>query len=90
MATADPAELRRRAHSLGVGRVVDCESVMGGGSLPGVTLASAGVEIDGDVSGPLRAGRPPVIATVRQGRTVCDLRTVLPEQDQILAKALSL
>jgi L-seryl-tRNA(Ser) seleniumtransferase len=90
MATADPAELRRRALSLGVGRVVDCESVMGGGALPGVTLASAGVEIDGDVSGPLRAGRPPVIATVRQGRTVCDLRTVLPEQDQILAKALSL
>ena len=88
MATADPVDLRRRAASLGVGRVVDCRSVMGGGALPGVTMASAGVEVDGDISNRLRAGRPPVIATVRQDRTVCDLRTVLPEQDAVLAEAL--
>jgi len=29
-----------------------------------------------------------VIARVDEGRTVCDLRTVLPEQDEVLAKAL--
>ena len=88
MATTDVEELRRRARGLDAGRLIDCQSVVGGGALPGITIASAGVELDGDRSPALRAGRPPVIATVRDGRTICDLRTVLPEQDHLLADAL--
>ena len=89
MATAPITDLRARAAGLGVGSVVECSSVTGGGTLPGVTLASAGVSVPGDVTALLRAGDPPVVALVRDGQTVCDLRTVLPEQDPVVAKALA-
>jgi hypothetical protein len=36
----------------------------------------------------LRTWSPPVIARVHDGRTVCDLRTVLPEHDGHLGAAL--
>ena len=88
MATTPTGALESRASALGSGTVVACESVTGGGTLPGVTLPSFGVAFDGDVTPALRRGRPPVIARVDEGRTVCDLRTVLPEQDEVLAKAL--
>lgn len=89
MATVPVAELRRRALSLGVGRVVDCESVMGGGTLPGAVIASAGVAVPGDVAGDLRRASPPVIARVRDGCTICDLRTVQEAQLSQVAEALA-
>jgi L-seryl-tRNA(Ser) seleniumtransferase len=88
MATAPVEGLRRRAAALGVGRVVDCASVTGGGTLPGVELPSAGVALDGDHSARLRAADPPVVARVADGSTVCDLRTVHPDDDGALAAAL--
>jgi L-seryl-tRNA(Ser) seleniumtransferase len=36
----------------------------------------------------LRACSQPVVARVEQGRVMIDLRTVFPEQDDALAKAL--
>lgn len=89
MATATTEELRRRAEALGHGEVVECASVMGGGTLPGRTIPSAGIALAGDQTGRLRGHEPPVIAHVVDGRTICDLRTVLPEQDAALAKALA-
>lgn len=89
MATAPVDDLRRRAEALGAGEVVDCMSVTGGGTLPGVELASAGVAVDGDVTARLRAGDPPVVARVVDGRTVCDLRTVHPDDDGVVAAALA-
>ena len=89
MATLDPAGLRARAAALGVGRVVDCASVAGGGTLPGVELPSAGVALDGDRTTTLRAADPPVMARVSDGRTICDLRTVDPGDDAHLAKVLA-
>jgi L-seryl-tRNA(Ser) seleniumtransferase len=90
MATAPVDGLRRRAEALGAGEVVDCTSVTGGGTLPGVEIPSAGVAVDGDVTAALRAADPPVIARVLAGRTVCDLRTVDPADDKVLAAALAL
>jgi L-seryl-tRNA(Ser) seleniumtransferase len=90
MATTEVGELRRRAGSLGVGEAVDCSSVAGGGSLPGLEIPSAGVALAGDLTAPLRAHDPPVIARVVEDRTVVDLRTVDPADDPVLAKALSL
>ncbi|HET9075926.1 MAG TPA: L-seryl-tRNA(Sec) selenium transferase [Acidimicrobiales bacterium] len=81
--------LRRRAEAIGAGEVVECESVMGGGTLPTVAIPSAGVALPGDVTSGLRRASPPVVAHVRDGRTICDLRTVFEEQDQALAKALA-
>jgi L-seryl-tRNA(Ser) seleniumtransferase len=70
-------------------------SVAGGGSLPGEGLESVLVEVDPAPSGAaavlarLRAGDPPVVARVERGRVVLDLRTVPPDQDQLVAAALS-
>jgi L-seryl-tRNA(Ser) seleniumtransferase len=89
MATTPVEDVRRRAAALGTGRVVDCASVAGGGTLPGVEIPSAGVAVDGDVTARLRAADPPVIARVVDGRTVCDLRTVDPADDKLVAAALA-
>jgi L-seryl-tRNA(Ser) seleniumtransferase len=88
MALAPVSDLRRRAEALNVGEVVDCGSVMGGGTLPEVTIPSVGVAVDGDWTAHLRTCSPPVVARVAGGRTVCDLRTVLEDQDLVLADAL--
>lgn len=88
MASVPVDILRRRAKDLGVGEPVDCESVPGGGSAPGVTIPSAGVAVDGDIALQLRRHDPPVIARVAEGRTVLDLRSVHPSDDAIVASAL--
>jgi len=89
MATVAVSELRARAEALGKGDVVECSSVTGGGTLPGVEIPSAGVAIDGDVTAALRAAAPkPVIARVDEGRTILDLRTVDPKDDVLLAAAV--
>jgi L-seryl-tRNA(Ser) seleniumtransferase len=70
-------------------------SVAGGGSLPGEGLESVLVEVDPVPAGAaavlarLRAGDPPVVARAERGRVVLDLRTVPPEQDDLVAAALT-
>ncbi len=71
---------------------VVAESTVGGGSLPGQTLATRALALD--VASPdtlaarLRAADPPVIARIEDDRLLLDPRTVLPEQDTDLIKAL--
>ncbi len=77
-----------RAESLGVGGVVACESLPGAGSLPGITIASAGVAVDGDRTAALRRAEPPIVARVAEGRTICDLRTIEPRDDAHVAATL--
>jgi len=89
MATAPVAELRRRAEALGVGRPVPCSSVAGAGSLPGSEIPSYGVALEGDRTAALRSAHPPVVARVREGWTVLDLRTVDPADDDLVAKAVA-
>ena len=89
MATASADDLRARAAAFDIGDVVDCESVPGGGSAPGVTIPSVGISIDGDRTAELRAFDPPVVARVVDGRTILDLRTVDPRDDAVVAKALA-
>ena len=90
MATAPLAELRARAEAIGVGKVIDCASVTGGGTLPGIEIPSVGVALDGDVTEELRAARPkPVIARVEEQHTLLDLRTVHPHDDELVRAALS-
>jgi len=88
MATVPVDRLRARAEALGVGRVLDTVAVPGGGTLPGVEIASAGVAVDGDHAAALRGAEPPVVARVAEQRTICDLRTVDPGDDLLLAAAL--
>jgi len=89
MATVAVDALRQRAQALGRGEVVECASVTGGGTLPGVEIPSVGVALNGDVTAVLRAARPkPVIARVDDDRTILDLRTVDPSDDSLLAAAI--
>jgi L-seryl-tRNA(Ser) seleniumtransferase len=88
MATCPQDDLRERAKALGVGTVVDTAAVAGGGTLPGVEIPSAGLALDGDHVAALRAASPPIIARVREGTTVLDLRTVDPADDAHLAATI--
>ena len=88
MASVTVDELERRARELGVGTVVRCASVAGGGSSPEVEIPSAGVSVTGDVVAALREAEVPVIARVRDGATVLDLRTVDPADDELVARAV--
>jgi L-seryl-tRNA(Ser) seleniumtransferase len=74
--------------------VLDGESVIGGGAAPSAVLPTRllaitckGISVD-ELSTRLRASDPPVIARVEEGRVLLDLRTVFPEQDEIVVKAL--
>ena len=90
MAAIPVDTLRARAEALGVGKVVDTVAVAGGGSVPGQDVPSAGVALDGDFAADLRASDPPIVARVHEAQTVCDLRTVDPADDTVLAAALGL
>jgi L-seryl-tRNA(Ser) seleniumtransferase len=86
---ATPVEaVRARAAALGVGDVVATTAVAGGGSVPGQEVPSAGIAVPGDHTAALRANDPPVVARVHEGATVCDLRTVDPADDSVLADAV--
>jgi L-seryl-tRNA(Ser) seleniumtransferase len=89
MATTPIEGLRTRAEKLGAGEPVDCLSVPGGGSLPGLEIPSAGVAVAGDRSAELRASPVPIIARVSDDRTILDLRTVDPDDDAAVAQALA-
>lgn len=88
MATLSVDTLRERAEALGVGSPVDVASTPGGGTLPEVEIASAGVAIAGDHRAQLRERERPLIARVIDGRTIVDLRTVHPDDDGEVAAAL--
>ena len=88
-------ELERRATALAErvrGRVISVESTVGGGSLPGETLPSFGVALDGPADPlltALRRGSPCVVGRIANGSVVLDLRTVEPERDGDLATAVN-
>jgi L-seryl-tRNA(Ser) seleniumtransferase len=93
MATLPVDALRDRAHRVvsasGIGEVIDCDSLPGAGSTPGAHIPSCGVALDGDVSSVLRDRKLPIVARVRDGRTILDLRTVSPDDDHELVTALT-
>ena len=102
-ATELEARARELAHSLeGRLSLTDCKvevrqtkSVAGGGTLPGTEVGSWGVVLSSDSVGPskmhaqLRRARIPVIARIEDDRLVIDLRTILPEDDELLTDLLS-
>ncbi len=102
MIGAPPEEIRLRAARMAAGlqtagflaRAEPVASTVGGGSLPGETLPSWAVTVPGaageleDLARQLRTGDPGVFGRIERDRLLCDLRTVLPEQDEILEVAL--
>lgn len=95
-AGASRRQLRARARMIAAdfegASVIDTEAVAGGGSAPGYSTASAGVRLP--VSRPealaamLRDGRPSVFCRVEEEAVVFDLRSVAPEEDDDLRRAI--
>ena len=99
MIHASSDEIATRARALVAGlplpvELVPGESVVGGGSTPGQSLTTTLIALAHptlsatEVEARLRASTPPVIARVEQDRVLLDLRTVLPDQDSPLRRAL--
>jgi L-seryl-tRNA(Ser) seleniumtransferase len=102
MIAVSPDALRQRAQAILGGlpqairaraAVASMASAVGGGSLPGETLESAGLVLGGKgaaaLAARLRAGEPAVIGRVEDGAVHLDLRTVDPADDEALAGALA-
>jgi L-seryl-tRNA(Ser) seleniumtransferase len=71
--------------------IVDSRATIGGGSLPGETLASVALQLPGKPEralAALRAGSQPVVGRIEEGHVLLDLRTVPPELDDSLASAV--
>ena len=76
--------------------VVESRSAIGGGSLPGETLESVALRIDcaalgsspDDVLAQLRSGQDPIIGRIEEGQVLLDPRTVLPEEDEAVSRAV--
>ena len=104
MLRLDAADVRARAQALAEGlraacaqariEVVAGSSAVGGGAAPAVEIPTALVAVGHAVLGPerlagaLRAGDPPVVARVADGRLLLDLRTVRPEEGEALRLSL--
>jgi len=95
MFRAPASALRTRARALAGemgGTAVRVESAAGGGSLPGFTVPSWAVALRGPrperLAGRLRIGLPAVFCRVEGEMVLFDLRTVDPEDDEHLARAV--
>jgi L-seryl-tRNA(Ser) seleniumtransferase len=103
MISATPESLRERARSI-IGKlpgtrwnveIAQSEATIGGGSLPGQTMASVAIAVSGNgleldaFARNLRLGDPSVFARIAEDRVLLDMRTVLPEDDNVLADALN-
>jgi L-seryl-tRNA(Ser) seleniumtransferase len=97
------AELETRARDLaarisgsevaGGCEVIEVSSRVGGGAAPGRDLPSFAVALAwgagaDDLMARLRAAAPPIIGRIIDDRVVLDVRTLLPEEDQLVAAAV--
>jgi L-seryl-tRNA(Ser) seleniumtransferase len=96
MISMDREQVRARAEAwrdeLGQGEVIESESTVGGGSLPGESMGTWVLALD--VKSPdkfmarLRSSNPPVIARTENDCVLLDPRTVLPEQETDLLRVV--
>jgi L-seryl-tRNA(Ser) seleniumtransferase len=83
------ARAQRLAGLVG-GEVEETVARVGGGALPLAELPSAACAIEEALAEPLRLGDPPVIALVRDGRTLLDCRTLTDaEVDEVAAAVVA-
>ena len=90
----EPIEsVRARAERLAElvdGEVEDTVARVGGGALPLAELPSAACAVEEELAERLRLGAPPVIALVRDGRTLLDCRTLTDAEVDEVAAAVRL
>jgi L-seryl-tRNA(Ser) seleniumtransferase len=81
------ARAERLAEAVG-GTVEETVARAGGGSLPLAELPSFACAVEEELAAVLRGGEPPVIAVVRDGRTLLDCRTLTDGEALELAEAV--
>jgi L-seryl-tRNA(Ser) seleniumtransferase len=85
------ADVRRRAERLAAlvaGEVVETSGCAGGGALPLAELPGAAVAVELELAAALRLGEPPVVAVVRDDRTLLDCRTLEDADVELVAAAV--
>lgn len=95
-ATVGELQMRGKAYLDAVAGavLVDSDAYLGGGALPAQRIPSVAVAIDSPtaerLASRLRDAMPlPVVGRIERGRLLLDLRTVAPEQDGAVIKALN-
>jgi L-seryl-tRNA(Ser) seleniumtransferase len=78
----------KRLATLIGGEVEETVARVGGGALPLAELPSAACAIEESLVAPLRAGDPPVIGIVRDGRLLLDARTLRADEVDEVARAV--
>jgi L-seryl-tRNA(Ser) seleniumtransferase len=88
-AEAHRVRLEKAAAALGA-EIVPAEAFLGGGSAPETPIPGEALALPGDdaLLARLRLGDPPVVGYLRQDRLHLDLRTVAPEDDDLLITAV--
>ncbi len=102
MIAATPSDLKRRATRWAEAAgdwaaVTRSRSAIGGGSLPGETMPTVALSIDpktldttpNRMLSHLRDQLPPIIGRIEDEHVLLDPRTVLPEQDEAVIRALT-
>ncbi len=95
------ADLKKRADSIqkelsanGIAtEIIDTEAFCGGGSLPEEAFASVGILLAGEynpqkLACDLRLHDPSIVGRIRDDRFILDLRTIAPDEDEIIIAAL--
>ena len=82
------ARAERLAELVG-GEVEETVARVGGGALPLAELQSAACAVEEELAEPLRLGNPPVIAVVRDGRTLLDCRALSDDEVDEVAAAVA-
>jgi L-seryl-tRNA(Ser) seleniumtransferase len=91
MALEDADAVRSRAERLAElagGEVEETVGRIGGGALPLAELPSFACAVEEELAAPLRAGDPPVVGVVRDGRLLLDCRTLSDTEAQEVAAAV--
>ena len=88
----EPAEaVRARAENLAEavgGEVEETVARVGGGALPLAELPSFACAVEEELATPLRAGEPPVVGVIRDGRLLLDCRTLTDTEAEEAASAV--
>ena len=95
IASRAEALVKRLKNSRISATLIDGESVIGGGAAPSAALATQllaiacqGLSAE-ELATRLRSAHPPIITRVEEGRVLLDLRTVFPQQDELIVNALN-
>jgi L-seryl-tRNA(Ser) seleniumtransferase len=91
MALEDVNAVRARAQRLAEltgGAVEESVGRVGGGALPLAELPSFACAVEEELALPLRAGEPPVVGVVRDGRLLLDCRTLSDAEAEEVAAAV--